>query len=112
MDELVRKQDVIDAIHKQWDEVLVFDESGSTIANYCEEIISDLPPIKLSGGASETKKKIEREAKVIIEKYKNKSLTNLGVVFSDEKFFCDNCKNEVDINYEYCPKCGSKLIWK
>lgn len=60
MDELVRKQDVIDAIHKEWDEVLVFDESGSTIANYCEEIISDLPPIKL-------KKKIEREAKVIIK---------------------------------------------
>ena len=148
MDELVRKQDVIDAIHKEWDEVLVFDESGSTIADCCEEVISNLSPIKLSVGISETKKKIvienyyksditketnlkeafikgfelglekapqkviEREAKVIIEKYKNKSLTNLGVVFSDEKFFCDNCKNEVDINYEYCPKCGSKLIWK
>lgn len=105
MDELVKKQDVIDAIHKEWDEVLVFDESGSTIANYCEEVISNLPSIKLSG--------IEREAKVIIKKYKNKSLVDLGVVFSDEKFFCDNCKNEVDINYdEYCPKCGSKLIWR
>lgn len=99
MDELVRKQDVIDAIHKQWDEVLVFDESGSTIANYCEEVISDLPPIKLS-------------AKVIIERYKNKSLIDLGVIISDEKLFCSNCKNELEIGYDYCPKCGSKLIWK
>ena len=149
MDELVRKQDVIDAIHKEWDDVLVFDESGSTIADCCEEVINNLPPIKLNGGVSETKKKIvienyyksditketnlkeaftrgfelglekapqkiiEREAKVIIEKYKNKSLIDLGVVFSDEKFFCGNCKNEVDINYdEYCSKCGSKLMWR
>ena len=149
MDELVRKQDVIDAIHKEWDDVLVFDESGSTIADCCEEVISNLPSIKLNGGVSETKKKIvienyyksditketnlkeaftkgfelglkkapqkviEREAEIIIEKYKNKSLTDLGVVFSDEKFFCGNCKNEIDINYdEYCPKCGSKLMWK
>ena len=105
MDELVRKQDVIDAIHKEWDEVLVFDESGSTIADCCEEVISNLPSIKLSG--------IERESKVIIEKYKNKSLIDLGVIISDEKFFCGNCKNEIDINYdEYCPKCGYKLIWK
>ena len=132
MDELVRKQDVVDAIHKEWDDVLVFDESGSTMADYCEEVISNLPSIKLSGGVSETKKKIvienyyksditkktnlkeaftkgfelglekapqkviEREAKVIIEKYKNKSLIDLGVVFSDEKFFCGNCKNEID----------------
>lgn len=149
MDKLVRKQDVIDAIHKEWDDVLVFDKSGSTIADCCEEVISNLPSIKLSGGVSETKKKIvienyyksditketnlkeaftkgfelglekapqkviEREAEVIIEKYKNKSLTDLGVVFSDEKFFCGNCKNEIDINYdEYCPKCGSKLTWR
>lgn len=149
MDELVRKQDVIDVIHKEWDDVLVFDESGSIIADCCEEVISNLPSIKLSGEVSETKKKIvienyyksditkgtnlkeaftrgfelglekapqkviEREAKVIIEKYKNKSLVDLGVVFSDEKFFCDNCKNEIDINYdEYCPKCGTKIIWK
>ena len=149
MDELVKKQDVIDAIHKEWDEVLVFDESGSTIADCCEEIINNLPSIKLSGEVSKTKKKIvienyyksditketnlkeafirgfelglekapqkviERETKVIIEKYKNKYLIDLGVVFSDEKFFCGNCKNEIDINYdEYCPKCGYKLIWK
>jgi hypothetical protein len=104
MDELVRKQDVIDAIHKEWDEVLVFDESGSTIANCCEEVISNLPSIKL-------KKKIEREAKVIIERYKNKSLVDLGVIISDEKFFCGNCKYELEIKYDYCPKCGSKLIW-
>ena len=46
MDELVRKQDVIDVIHKEWDDVLVFDESGSTIADCCEEVISNLPSIE------------------------------------------------------------------
>ena len=103
-DELVRKQDVIDAIHKEWDEVLVFNESGSTIAGCCEYVIDTLPAIKISTG--------ENKANVIIEKYKNKSLIDLGVVFGGERFFCDNCKNEIDISYDYCPKCGCKLIWE
>ena len=111
MDELVRKQDVIDAIHKEWDEVLVFDESGSTIANCCEEVISNLPPIKIIGLEKAPQKVIEQEAKVIIEKY-NESLVDLGVIISDEKFFCSNCKDELEIEYDYCPKCGSKLIWR
>lgn len=148
--DLIRKQDIIDALHKEWDEVLVFDESGLVIADCCEDVIDTLPVIKISSGEiSETKKKIvienyyksditketnlkeafirgfelglekapqkviEREANVVIEKYKNKSLIELGVIFGDEKFFCGNCKYELDINCDYyCPKCGTKIIWR
>lgn len=53
-----------------------------------------------------------KTAEVIIKKHDNKSLASLGIVFSDEKFLCSNCNYILDINWDYCPKCGSKLIWK
>ena len=28
-----------------------------------------------------------------------------------QAYFCSNCNAEVKINYNYCEKCGSKLMW-
>ena len=51
-------------------------------------------------------------AEVIIKKHDNKSLSSLGIVFSDETFLCGNCNYMLDINWDYCPYCGMKLDWK
>ena len=43
MSDLIRRQASIDAVHKEFDEVCVWDESGQTTANEVENILYELP---------------------------------------------------------------------
>lgn len=42
---IVRKKDVIEAIHKEFDEILNLDESGEYIAGMVEEVVKYMPPV-------------------------------------------------------------------
>ena len=42
MSNLIDRQAAIDALHKEWDEVLVYDDSGSGIADICESVLESL----------------------------------------------------------------------
>ena len=43
MDDLISRQAAIDAVHKKFDEVCVWDESGQTTANEVENILYEVP---------------------------------------------------------------------
>ena len=43
MSDLISRQAAIDAVHKEFDEVCVWDESGQTTANNVEDILYDVP---------------------------------------------------------------------
>lgn len=51
----------------------------------------------------------QKEVDVIIEKCGNEFLIDLGIVFSCEEIRCGNYNNIINVSYNYCPKCGSKL---
>ena len=46
MSDLIRRQDAIDAIHKEFDEVCAWDESGQTTANEVENILYEVPSVE------------------------------------------------------------------
>ena len=46
MNGLIRRQDAIDAVHKEFDEVCVWDESGQTTANEVENILYEVPSVE------------------------------------------------------------------
>ena len=43
MNDLISRQAAIEAVHKEFDECLVWDESGETTANEVEKILEELP---------------------------------------------------------------------
>lgn len=43
MKDTIERQDAIDAVHKEFDGCLVWDESGETTANAVEEILDNVP---------------------------------------------------------------------
>ena len=43
MSDLISRQAALDALHEEWDEVLVYDDSGSAIADICESVLDSLP---------------------------------------------------------------------
>lgn len=43
MSDFIRRQDAIDAIHKEFDEICVWDESGQATANEVENILYEVP---------------------------------------------------------------------
>lgn len=98
MSDLIDRQEAIDAANRT-------DYRGLTVEEVTlvtDEVVKELQKLP----------SVKNEANVIIEEHKNKSLIELGVVFGIDRFFCSECKNEIDIGYDYCPKCGSKLIWR
>ena len=87
MSDLIRRQDAIDAIHKEFDEVCVWDESGQTTANEVENILYDLPSAEP-----------ERTAKVV-EGQKG-------------SWYCTGCGKWCDKGEDiYCSHCGARLEW-
>jgi len=32
-------------------------------------------------------------------------------VKKQQRYFCENCKQEVFLQYKYCDKCGGKIEW-
>lgn len=43
MDDLISRQAAIDAVHKEFDDCIVWDESGMTTANEVERILDSVP---------------------------------------------------------------------
>ena len=46
MSDLISRQAAIDAVHEEFDECLVWDESGETTANEIERILDGLPSVQ------------------------------------------------------------------
>jgi len=43
MEDLIKRSEAIKALHDEWDECLVVDESGEYIADICENVIDTIP---------------------------------------------------------------------
>lgn len=92
MDELVRKQEVIDAVH-------YYIESGYKCDIFQE--LKNLPSAEP-----------ERTAKVIKHKYwLGISLNVVGEHTVGYEWICENCKKRVIDGDDYCSHCGCRLIW-
>lgn len=51
------------------------------------------------------------EVKSAVEKQKPRKPKKDYIYCYPEKW-CENCNNVVFVNWEYCPKCGQKILWK
>lgn len=83
MNDLISRKNAIDAIHKEFDEVCVFDESGQTIANEVENILYEVPSTELEQTA-----RFRRDGDFLR---------------------CSKCWRIIDSGYNYCPGCGAKM---
>jgi len=93
MDDLISRQEAIDAVHKKFDEVCVWDESGQTTANEVENILYEVSSAEP-----------ERTAKAeMLEELFSTSMTWEGT--------CSNCGSYTIHEMNYCFGCGMKLIW-
>lgn len=92
MTDYIERQAAIDAVHEEFDDVCVWDESGETTANEVERILDYLPsaqPERKRGEWIEEPGKIPR---------------------------CSNCgiySDDADKGYDkYCPNCGARMRGK
>lgn len=58
MKDPIERQDAIDAVYKEFDGCLVWDESGETTANAVEEILDGVPSAKPEGWMERNKERI------------------------------------------------------
>lgn len=58
MKDLIERQAAIDAVHKEFDGCLVWDESGETTANAVEEILDGVPSAKPEGWMERNEERI------------------------------------------------------
>lgn len=94
MSDLIDRQAAIDAIHKEFDEVCVWDESGQTTANEVENILYEVPSAE-----PERKKGYW-----------------VPVTNGRGGFKCDQCHNYAPsyqngdeyLSY-FCPNCGARM---
>lgn len=86
MNDLIYRQAAIDAVHKEFDDCLVWDESGEYTANEVEQILKQLPSA-------------ERTGKWSIE----------DCHATTYKYCCSNCKAHHRARYDFCPTCGAKM---
>lgn len=85
---LIDADEAVRAVHDEFDECLVWDESGATTANEVENIILQIPtvdPVKHGEWIPE--------------------ITELGTMV----FRCSVCRRLIDIHWAYCPRCGAKM---
>ncbi len=83
---LIDADEAIRAVHDEFDECLVWDESGETTANEFENIILQIPtvdPVKHGHW----------------ERYLNEGL----------KWRCSECASRFTTPFNYCPNCGAKM---
>ena len=89
MSDFIDRQDAIDAIHKEFDEICVWDESGQATANEVENILYEVPsadPERKSG-------------EWIVHDY----------ALGRERYECSECKKRCDLGYDFCPNCGADM---
>jgi hypothetical protein len=91
MTEYIDKQAAIDAVHGEFDECLVWDESGLETANVVENVLDTLPPADVRPVVHG--KWIEKQ---------DKDGKTYGV--------CSNCGYKQYAGHlKYCPECGGKM---
>ena len=89
MSDYIERQAVIDAIHEEFDDCVVWDESGERTADEVESIIDRVPSADV--------------VQVRHGKWTHKPDVH-GVVY------CSECDYELHINAtSFCPKCGAKM---
>ena len=87
MEDLIERSDAIKALHDEWDECLVVDESGEYIADVCENVIDTIPSADRPQGE-----------------------WTQNVFRSDTyRYECSNCKAHHRARYDYCPSCGCRM---
>lgn len=78
-----------DAFHEEWDEVLVWDESGETTADAFCDIVDTAPNIEPKHG-----------------RWEKKGISIKGI----EKEFCSECKTwSYGRSKAFCPNCGADM---
>lgn len=65
MRETIYRDDAIKALHNEWDECLVVDESGEYIADICEDVIDTIP------SADRSQETCLKEAEVLLKATRN-----------------------------------------
>jgi len=89
MSDLISRDDAIRAVHEEFDEVCVWDESGLTTANEVESILDGLPSAEPKTG---------------------KWITNI-YKYGKERYVCSNCGGGHTEDSDFCPHCGSYNRW-
>ena len=89
MSDLIDRQAAIDAVHKEFDEVCVWDESGQTTANEVENILYEVPSVEPE----------RKKGKWIVHDY----------ALGKERYECVECKGRCNLKYNFCPNCGAEM---
>jgi len=94
--DLISRDDAIRAVHEEFDEVCVWDESGLTTANEVESILDGLPSAEPKTGKWEIKTETDEYG------------------LKRPKLVCSKCKKEPaawDLTelFEFCPNCGARM---
>ena len=105
MNDLISRQAAIKAVHDEFDECLVWDESGECTANEVEKVLIDLPSAEKHG------KWIPVDS---FSAYGGDEITWMAHGNPVAFYYCSECKEHayVDENGEnilsrFCPNCGA-----
>ena len=141
MSDLIYRQDAIKKIHEEFDECLVWDESGETTANEVERILYEVPSADPDLSADGTltvvvpKGQLDKVGRVIVneestkyckmmyqEPEQKKGTWMLYLEPGSECGYCSECGTRWypedlymggDDFPKYCPECGASMInWK
>ena len=99
MSYLINRQTVIDAVHEELDECLIWDESGEFTANEVERIIYTLPSIQpeREKGMWDSIGYQQFRCTRCFAEYTQKQLEGMKAYLSDSIF------------PNYCPECGADM---
>ncbi len=100
---IVRKKDVIEAIHKEFDEIINLDESGECIARMVEKVVEYMPDAEPEELKKNKCYKVYAEGRLVYE----------GGRLAHDYFECPYCGLIADKDerptWVYCPQCGKRM---
>lgn len=107
MSDLIRREDAINAIHKEFDEVCVWDESGQATANEVENILYEVPSAEPERTVGKwTEKQIFSDVDHdVIPEWQSAKCSVCGKYHTTPYLYYFD-------NYPYCPNCGSEMRGK
>lgn len=97
-EDCISRQAAIDAVHKEFDECLVWDESGEKTANNVEQILEELP------SATPQQKTGRWIAQDIHNCHTDFKCSECDYIHSFMHLY-----GEPTADYTYCPNCGAKM---